>query len=185
MKTICYLDMDDVVADFATQALRYIGNDCMKLKNKTRDEMTEEEKVLQNKLFHYCDYDNTFWETMPVKNGSYELYQYCLKHFDEVVFLSRFVPPKDKPNRLRAVQFLKTRWAYKHFAVNGKLPKVIVTSLSKEAFLQSRTGVAQVLVDDMYHNIRKWKDNGGAGILFFSPKDVMRYINQRTGRVCR
>ena len=146
MKIICYLDMDDVVADFAKQALKYVGNDCMKLKNIPRSEMTPHERAIQNKLFHYCDYDNTFWETMPVKTGAYELYQYCLKHFDDVVFLSRFVPPEDKPNRLRAVQFLKTRWAHKHFYMNGKLPKVIVTPLSKEAFLQSRAGVAQVLV---------------------------------------
>ena len=75
MKIICYLDMDDVVADFAKQALKYVGNDCMKLKNIPRSEMTPHERAIQNKLFHI---------DKPVHMDQYFLFllvtKFCLHH---------------------------------------------------------------------------------------------------------
>ncbi len=176
MRTVCYLDMDDVLADFRAQAYQYVNYDCNQFKNKKRDEMTPEEKAIQQKLFHHCDFTNDFWSKMPVKEGGRELYEFCREHFDDVILLSSFRPPETAPYRLTTTFLLKLKWAHQHLGSDDHLPKVIVTPRPKSLFVESRPDFKQVLIDDMVSNVEGWKSVGGIGILHTDTEQTMAQL---------
>lgn len=178
MKTICYLDMDDVLADFNRQAYRYIQYDCRVFKNKPFCELTDEERLMQKRLFSVCDYDDTFWQTMPMKSGALDLYQLCRSEFDDVVLLSKFVPPTQQPRRFRAVSFLKLKWAHHFLSEDGHLPKVVVIDDVKSLLLQNRKDICQILIDDMIRNVSDWQEKGGVGVLYHDNQQVMQELMQ-------
>lgn len=178
MKTICYLDMDDVLADFNGQALKYIQYDCQQIKNKSFAELTETEQTIQKRLFFICDYDNTFWQTMPIRAGAVDLYRFCRKQFDEVVLLSKFVPPSCHPHRFRAVSFLKLKWAHHFLSDDYHLPKVIIIDNVKSLLLQNRKDTCQILIDDMTRNISDWEEKGGIGVLYQDNEQVLNALKK-------
>ncbi len=173
MRTICYLDMDDVLADLSGQAFKYLGVDFSPLKNKKFADMTDEEKQIQKKLFTYCDFDNCFWKTMPLRAGAKDLYEFCRREFDEVVLLSRFVPPQIHRSRLNATAFLKLKWAHEHFGSGHHLPKVIVTDKVKSVLVQGKPDLRQILVDDLVSNVQDWQNTGGIGILHVDTQQTL------------
>ncbi len=178
MRRICYLDMDEVLADLRGQALKYTGYDMGMFQHKSYNELKDDEKKILTKIFHHCDYSNDFWNTMPLKEGAMELYSYCCENFDEVVLLSRFRAPKEAPQRFNATQFMKLKWAHQHLSLGGDLPKVVVTDKLKSVLLQNRPDLQQILVDDLSVNIKDWEKAGGIGILHSNAFDTILKLNQ-------
>ncbi len=184
MRTICYLDMDEVLADFRAQGIRFTNCDCAPIKNKTPVEMTPAERDGMSEIFRQCDYSNEFWNQMPLKEGAKELYAYCREHFDEVILLSRYIAPEVAPERFKAIQFMKLKWAHQYFSDGDELPKVVVTDKPKSVFLQNRPDLRQILIDDLVVNVQGWQNAGGIAILHETASDTISKLAELTD-TCR
>lgn len=163
-KTRCFLDMDGVLADFEAQAQKMLGFSVESFKNIMTPQLTTEQRVKRNKLFHTCDYVDEFWSTMPAMRNALQLYNNCQNKYDEVFVLSRFVPPEANPERLEVVRRLKKEWFKKHIDPNFEDEKIIVTDLSKEKFIDKNNDC--ILIDDMIYNCAHFEAAGGKSILY-------------------
>ncbi len=173
MKTIAFLDMDGVISDFVEQAQRLSGFNVRGFVNRTTA-LTPVESAQQDRVFHLADYSDEFWKTMPKMPFAKEVYQHLCEHFDEVVILSKFVPPRANPERLDAVRALKQAWFYENITKDLTLDRIIISDLPKSAFLpKDATGV---LIDDQEKNVAEWEKAGGKGIVYKDYPDMQKQI---------
>lgn len=160
---IVFLDMDGVLADFAGQADVYCKEDVRSLLNRTTA-LTPAESALQQKLYHFADYSDSFWKSMPPMPDAQKLFEHVRGVFDDVYILSRFVPPAACPERLAAVKALKRNWFYRNICFDFPKNHVLVSPLPKETFIPLLN--EGYLIDDKIENVKNWKKAGGTGLVY-------------------
>lgn len=178
-KTICYLDMDGVLADFESHVHLTTGFSIYGFRNK---ELNFVEQQIQQTVFSYVDYSPTFWKTMPRMIHSEKLVDFCKSRFDEVKILSSFKPPKEKPDRFISVRKDKIDWILKTFPNKFGIEDIIITKEPKHLHIQPNK--INYLIDDSVQEIRSWKEQGGQGILYTGYQNIVKLFNMEIGR-CR
>ena len=180
-KTVCYLDMDGVLADFVSQVRLTTGFDVQGFRNR---ELSQEEKNIQKNVFHYVDTDKEFWKNMPKLKDADKLVAFCLSHFDEVKILSTYRPPKENPARFIEVRKDKIRWIRSQFPNQFKIEDILVTQEPKHLHIKPEK--INYLVDDTTSEIKEWNANGGIGFLYTGYDTFANIFNRtRENNKCR
>jgi 5'(3')-deoxyribonucleotidase len=144
MKTI-YLDMDDVIADFKSYAVRV-------LRKKSNEEKWPHEDWVRLKDNHrlYRDLDKTVEADQLVDYCR----QLCSQHGWNLMFLTA-VP---KGNDVHWAFYDKVHWAATHYP---DIP-VMFGPFSKDKHVHCQSG--DVLIDDRTSNCEEWRSAGGIAI---------------------
>ena len=152
------VDMDGVLADFHSTAIKYHGND---YKNLTPTEFWEPLR----------DVDDLFLE-IGVLDDAHRLVEYLsyLKDDGHDVFVLTAIPiPTGK---LSSAAQNKIDWFQRHFgdvfrvetSLDGKYKKAWVRQLG------------DILIDDMHRNIKEWESVGGRGILHTDAESTIKQL---------
>ena len=145
-KPVIYCDMDGVLADFKTAAVKTTGMSINRWMN-IPSSLKKWEPIKQNK---------NFWYNLPWMPGGKQLWSYISK-FDPQI-LSAYVEETYDPNCIPG----KTAWLRKNTGLvnNSKINLV----RRKEKKLYARKGKPSILIDDYEKNIREFTQAGGVGI---------------------
>lgn len=173
MKQIAFLDMDGVLSDFNAQAQKMCHIDTRGFLNRTTA-LTPVEQKQQEHVFHYADFVDEFWKSMPCMPDAQAVFSFVRQSFDDVIILSKFVPPQNRFDRLTAVRRLKQAWFYKNICTDYPRQKLIISNLPKSHYMpQNAQGV---LIDDQMSNISTWENAGGKGIFYQNFEDLKKKI---------
>jgi len=171
-ETVCFIDMDGVLSDFCLQTELMIGKNVRGLKNKSN--LSNEERIAQYQAEHLADFSEMFWRHMPLMKDADKLIDYCLQKYDTVKLLSKYVPPIGIPHRLLYVRQAKMRWAMEHFGDKIELDNIIVTKYNKTQHMEENK--TNILIDDTYNEVKKWRERGGIGFLYKDYGQFMRLM---------
>ena len=158
-----FLDNDGVLADFS--------NHCKALFGKYPKELADFD------LWRLVDQDReAFWADIPVKDGARELFELA----------SPFAPtvltgcPRDNQSEERklcpyAVSH-KKEWVAKHFG--DQVPVITCFSRDKPGFMYNP---GDILVDDTYINIKRWRNANGYGIWYQTAFQAINELKKKLG----
>jgi hypothetical protein len=149
---LIFLDMDGVIADFFTTALRTHGREDLILNWPGGYDMCGPMGIDAKELFEPLDAE--WWATLPKFPWSDELIRHC------DIILST-------PTDHAACYYGKKLWC-EHHAPNKPL------YLAHNKWYMAQWG--RVLIDDSEHNIQLWEENGGRGILFPAPYNRLKGV---------
>jgi hypothetical protein len=147
-----YCDMDGVLCDFKTAAVRETGmpiDSWMNLGH--RDKIAKWQPIVNNKRF---------WHTLPWQLGGQQLWSH-IKNYEPHI-LSAYVEHATDPNCIPGKRY----WAM----TNLGLPSYrinLVKRREKQNFAQVN-GEPAILIDDYVKNVNQFKARGGIGILHIS-----------------
>ena len=144
---IIYCDMDGVLADFKTAAVRTTGMSINKWMNIPSSK--EKWSLIKQK--------KDFWSTLPWMPGGRQLWSYISK-FDPHI-LSAYVEETYDPNCIPG----KTEWLRKNTRLTDKSRINLVRRKEKKNFA-TRGGQKNILIDDYIKNVREFTSAGGIGI---------------------
>lgn len=174
-----FFDMDGVLADFAGAAKNIpdFGTDL----NYATSGMTEEQKAAKKKYWLAIEQISDFWSGMkPVQNITI-LLDYA-QSVGELFVLTKtpsankFVNGQEYVNKIADA---KRAWIKKHFSNYFDDKNIIVCSGKKGDLICPDSDC--ILIDDRADNIAQWCDCGGCGILFITPADAHKKLQQRIG----
>lgn len=154
-----YLDMDDVVADWLTQAYVILGK---------RWEMGE--RIPQNE-WNLLKEDMRFYRTLPLKPGATELVAHCKNLVEQgkaegLFFLTAIPHDYSVPY---AVQD-KVWWANDHFP---GIP-VFIGPFSHDKWRRCKPG--DILIDDRISNCEEWRREGGLSHIYKNWPDCKTWL---------
>jgi len=145
-KPIIYVDMDGVLADFKTAAVKTTGMSI----NKWMNIPSSKEKWTPIKL------KKNFWHTLPWMPGGKRLWSYVSK-FDPHI-LSAYVEESYDPNCIPG----KTEWLRRNAGMTNRQKINLVRRKEKKLF--AKKGKPAILIDDYEKNVRDFQQSGGIGI---------------------
>ena len=145
-KPIIYCDMDGVLADFKTGAIKTTGMSI----NQWMNIPSSKEKWAPIKA------QKNFWATLPWMPGGKRLWSYLSK-FDPHI-LSAYVEESYDPNCIPG----KTEWLRRNAGISDKSKINLVRRKEKKLF--AKRGEPAILIDDYEKNIREFTQSGGIGI---------------------
>ena len=145
-KPIIYCDMDGVLADFKTAAVKTTGMSINRWMNipSSKEKWS---KIKSNK---------NFWYDLPWMAGGKQLWSYISK-FDPHI-LSAYVEESFDPNCIPG----KTGWLRKNTGLVNRQKINLVRRKEKKLF--AKRGNPAILIDDYEKNIREFIQSGGKGI---------------------
>jgi hypothetical protein len=137
-----FLDSDGVLADFDRHVMEFSGG-------KTPRQLGNDA------LWELVNSISDFWLTMPLMPGANDLMEFSLPHNPIILTgcprTGYDVASTQKPIKL-----------------GRYFPGVpVITCLSKEKPLHMKAP-GDILVDDMVHNVKRWRNAGGTAILYKS-----------------
>ena len=141
-----YCDMDGVLADFKTPAVRLTGMPIEKWKNLPKSKEKWAPIVA----------DKNFWSTLPWQRGGQQLWRYIKKYTPHI--LSAYVPNNYDPNCIPG----KKKWLQTRIGLTGSRVH-LVTRAEKSNYAKLRSGPA-ILIDDYIRNVKSFRSAGGIGI---------------------
>jgi len=143
---ILYCDMDGVLADFKTAAVKTTGMSI----NKWMNIPSSKEKWAPIKA------NKNFWPTLPWMSGGQRLWSYISKHDPHI--LSAYVEESFDPNCIPG----KTQWLRRNTGLTNRSKINLVRRKEKKLF--ARRGNPAILIDDYEKNVREFIQAGGIGI---------------------
>lgn len=164
-----YIDMDDTVADFRAHAIAsgvppWSGT----WYTQPRETWTQEQCDIQDRTNEIM-LDPSFWLTMPVMDGAFELVAACAAR-GETFFLSAY--PRTCPDRAM-VERVKKTWAdvRMHFPperviVCNREDKIKYATRRIEIAVDEFGTYPNLLIDDAEKNCDEWTAAGGHSILY-------------------
>ena len=141
-----YCDMDGVLADFKTPAVRLTGMPIEKWKNLPKSKEKWAPIVA----------DKNLWSTLPWQRGGQQLWRYIKKYTPHI--LSAYVPNNWDPNCIPG----KKKWLRDKVGLSGTRVN-LVTRPEKSNYAKLRSGPA-ILIDDYIRNVKNFNNAGGIGI---------------------
>jgi hypothetical protein len=144
--TTLFLDSDGVFADFDTHFEQSFGRPTKGLGDAA--------------LWAMINGKEDWWETMPLMAGAQELWA-VVQPLSPIVLTGC-----PKSNYQLAAQE-KRKWWARHFDHNA-----VITCLSKDKATHMRAE-GDVLIDDMYKNIKRWREAGGIGIFHRNNEETL------------
>ena len=159
-KPIIYCDMDGVLADFKTAAVKTTGMSI----NRWMNIPSSKQKwslILQNK---------NFWYDLPWMQGGKQLWSYISKHDPHI--LSAYVEENFDPNCIPG----KKAWLRKN--VNMVNPQKVNLVKRREKKLFAKRGKPAILIDDYEKNIRDFNMSGGIGIHHTSTSKTIQQLKR-------
>lgn len=172
-----FLDMDGVLCDFVTHALRLHGREYVE--SEWPSGVYEMKDAIGVQDIEFWQPINNigadWWAELPVFPWAAELVEFCESMGDVGIATS--------PNRDGASAAGKTAWMWKHFP---RLARRMMIGPCKEWLARSGT----VLIDDSDEKCRKFGAAGGRAIVFPQPwnssygvtADRVKYIQQCFGK---
>lgn len=152
-----FLDVDGVLADFASAAVRACGFPNLV---PSHWHFYEDMDLTADEMWDRIHADPLFWENLPEYDWYEELVDMCLEASGGNVTI--VTHPADHPDS----------WAGKHLWLKERAwthEDVVMTSQK-----HLLGGPGRVLIDDSEENVQKWSDAGGIGWLFPQPWNSMR-----------
>ena len=159
-KPIIYCDMDGVLADFKTAAVKTTGMSI----NRWMNIPSSKQKwslILQNK---------NFWYDLPWMQGGKQLWSYISKHDPHI--LSAYVEENFDPNCIPG----KKAWLRKN--VNMVNPQKVNLVKRREKKLFAKRGKPAILIDDYEKNVRDFNMSGGIGIHHTSTSKTIQQLKR-------
>ena len=140
-----FLDKDGVLADFEKH--------CITLFGKHPKDLGDTE------LWRLVNQDReTFWSTMPVKDRAYDLVFDITEH--DPIVLTGCPRNGDIHHEICPVASShKKEWVKKNFGLET------ITCFAREKPMHM-TSLSDVLVDDTYRNVKKWREAGGKAVWY-------------------
>lgn len=156
-KSIIYLDLDGVLADFNNSIKRYTGKYPYEMSSDEMWKKVQEDEHFYRKL-----------EKMPDANRLFSEVSALAKEHGFVVKVLTAIPRKSTmPN----AGFDKIEWVKEHFP--GL--EVILGPYSRDKWKHAKFG--DILIDDRQSNIKEWKEKGnGIGILYKNTNDTINNL---------
>tara|TARA_S200000501_G_C20704340_1_gene691032 strand:+ start:486 stop:983 length:498 start_codon:yes stop_codon:yes gene_type:complete len=145
-KPIIYCDMDGVLADFKTAAVKVNGMSIQKWMNIPSG-VQKWERIKNN---------SNFWHNLPWMPGGKALWRYISKYDPHI--LSAYVEETYDPNCIPG----KRAWLRKNAGITDN--KKINLVRRKEKKLFAKRGKPAILIDDYEKNVREFTQSGGIGI---------------------
>jgi hypothetical protein len=159
IKSVIYLDLDGVLADFERKAQEVLG-DCWR------------EEIENDGWGKFAQHPRIF-STLPVMHGANELYEFCCNltgDKNRVQLLTALPSRVDFREAARD----KIEWARKHI---DKHVRVNFGPYAKDKQYHCRIG--DILIDDMEINILQWRDRGGHAILHIdAASSIVQLVEQ-------
>ncbi len=159
-KPIIYCDMDGVLADFKTAAVKTTGMSI----NRWMNIPSSKQKwslILQNK---------NFWYDLPWMQGGKQLWSYISKHDPHI--LSAYVEENFDPNCIPG----KRAWLRKNVNMVNSQKVNLVKRREKKLF--AKRGKPAILIDDYEKNIRDFNMSGGIGIHHTSTSKTIQQLKR-------
>lgn len=118
-----------------------------------------------------------FWETIPVKEGAFDLVRAALPHSPSILTGC----PRDGYDLAAAH---KVQWVRKMIAepLGVKIP--VITCLSRDKPLHLKAP-GDILVDDFIVNIKRWQKAGGTTVWYQNPADGLESFKRKLERAER
>lgn len=161
MKSIIYLDMDGVLADFEGWAANQVGPDW-------------QEEIQQDTWGKFKDYPNIY-SLLPVMDGAKELYEKTVEFVGGDV--NRVQILTALPNRAAGAfpDAVKDKIWWAHTYISPHI-RVHFGPFAKHKCLHVKHA-HDVLIDDMERNIKQWNAAGGIGILHKNTTDSLNALH--------
>ena len=157
-----YCDMDGVLCDFKTAAVRETGlpiAQWMHLGEK--DKASKWKPIIDNKRF---------WHTLPWQPGGQQLWSYINYYSPHI--LSAYVENATDPNCIPGKRF----WAQSHLGLpTGRIN--LVKRREKQNFAKLN-GEPTLLIDDYIKNITQFRARGGIAIHHISAASTITQLKQ-------
>ena len=144
---IIYCDMDGVLADFKTAAVKTNGMSINRWMNIPSSQQ-KWERIKNNK---------NFWHNLPWMPGGRALWSYISKHNPQI--LSAYVEETYDPNCIPG----KRAWLRKNPRITDRSKINLVRRKEKKNFA-TKGGKKNILIDDYIKNVREFTSAGGIGI---------------------
>ncbi len=159
-----YLDMDGVLADFDRGLRELCG-----LIPLPQDE--ERPPAVDEAMWAKVREVDHFYDRLEVLPGAKEMFDALYEKYGDRCEILTGIP---KPRRgIHTSAEDKTNWIRRLISKD-----VVMNIVHREQKPQFCTGKDCVLIDDYGKNIEEWQANGGTGILFKSPEETLRTLEQ-------
>ena len=156
---IIYCDMDGVLADFKTAAVKVNGMSINKWMNIPSSQQ-KWERIKNN---------STFWHNLPWMPGGQALWRSIEKHNPHI--LSPYVEETYDPNCIPG----KTAWLRKNARITDKSRINLVRRREKKNFA-TKGGQKNILIDDYEKNVKEFINAGGMGIVHKDYRNTIRSL---------
>ena len=157
---IIYCDMDGVLADFKTAAVRVTGMSINRWMNIPSS---------KNKWAPIIK-DKNFWYNLPWMPGGKQLWSYISKHDPHI--LSAYVEESFDPNCIPG----KSHWARTKLGIApGRIN--LVKRVQKQNYAKV-AGQPAILIDDYKKNTDQFTQRGGIGILHTSTPNTIAQLKK-------
>jgi hypothetical protein len=155
-----YCDMDGVLCDFKTAAIKTTGIPLDKwMENQDSDDKWK--PIIDNKRF---------WYTLPWQQGGQQLWSYINNYSPHI--LSAYVEHATDPNCIPGKRF----WAQSNLGLPTNRIN-LVKRREKQNFAKLN-GEPTILIDDYIKNINQFKARGGIGILHVNTISTITQLKQ-------
>ena len=157
-----YCDMDGVLCDFKTAAVRDTGLPIEQwMQSGGRDKAGKWKPIIDNKRF---------WYTLPWQSGGQQLWMYIKNYSPHI--LSAYVEHATDPNCIPG----KRHWAMSHLGLPAMRIN-LVKRVQKQNYAKV-VGQPAVLIDDYKKNTDQFTQRGGIGILHTSTSNTIRELKK-------
>ncbi|MDY3738969.1 MAG: hypothetical protein SO022_00725 [Selenomonadaceae bacterium] len=154
-----YIDMDGVIVDFVQGIRDLCGM-----------EPSEQGKApLDEEMWEAMKHVDHFFSKLKPMPGAVEMVKALHAKFGDRCEILTAIP---KPNReIHHAKEDKIEWVKKYI---GK--DIVVNVVYRAEKKQFCKGNEYILIDDFEKNVQEWQNNGGVGIVFTNPDDVLKYF---------
>lgn len=160
LKLTCYLDLDGVIGDWESQAIKAIGGQPVHSIPK---------KELWQRITEYDTTVEKFFENIPKMPYADRLVNYLKDSFESLIILTASgFTPKD-------VKQQKIKWVKHHY------PDLEVIVVQKSVDKAQYANNESILIDDRDVSINAWTETGAVGILhttFENTYNAVEWIKQ-------
>jgi 5'(3')-deoxyribonucleotidase len=163
-----YLDLDGVFADFDGQLVKYgvIKND--QTFHHTHPSTWTSSQTELSRRVEQCMGTPGFWEEIPLMDGAYELWDYCLQYHPVILTA---IP--SKPEWADCIIYEKNKWIDTYLGYNAD--RRICLRSEKKDFVKN--GIKDILLDDTIQNVTEWCEAGGLGLLHTDVENSIRKLD--------
>ena len=158
-----FLDKDGVLADFEKHCITLFGKHPKDLEDAELWRLVSQDK-------------EAFWSGIPVKDGAYELLEVAAPLSPKILTGC----PRNGDDRTEICPVAsshKKTWVAYHFGEH--IPVITCFSRDKPSYI---TSPEDLLIDDTYLNIKRWKAAGGRAIFYKTVEQSIADLKRKTGQ---
>lgn len=161
MKPLLFLDMDGVIVDFVTGALKALGRTDLKDTDIIQPEMDKQLGLTLSEFWSAQDKIPDFWQNLAPYPGAVEFYVKLTQMADVFICSS--------PSKHRNCASDKINWLRTHLGEDAAGKFYLCRDKSKLACL------GRILIDDTEKHIDAWDREAGWSFLFPRPWNAKRH----------